>query len=245
MLWVGWPRRFASSWTSVTSRAPASGRPARVNASMPYWRSESIETRTSAFTSTWVPGMARLLSRVAYWGAHSTPAMMAAAPGEQTYGRFAQRPAGVPPPAFPAAALRAAAAVSDPGDRRGRARRVRARLRDPDARLGGAHRLRRPRRREGCLGPGAGRGAAAGRLRPKPDLRPHLRRGRARAPAQLQGDRRGLEGVPDGQADRHHELPHRAVEGARPLPARRHRLRRQGDRPGVRRLREGGRAAVR
>ena len=28
MLWVGWPRRFASSCTSVTSRAPSAGSPA-------------------------------------------------------------------------------------------------------------------------------------------------------------------------------------------------------------------------
>src|SRR5581483_2407731 len=83
MLWVGWPRRFASSCTSVTSRAPSSGSPARMNASIPYWRSESIETRTSAFTSTCVPGIGPLLSRLAYWGAHSTPAMMRGKPGSR------------------------------------------------------------------------------------------------------------------------------------------------------------------
>ena len=48
MLWVGWLRRFDSSWTSVTSRAPSSGSPALVKASMPYWRSESVETRVFA-----------------------------------------------------------------------------------------------------------------------------------------------------------------------------------------------------
>src|SRR6266542_4186038 len=49
MLWVGWPRRLASSWTSVTMRAPSSGRPARMNASTPYWRRLSGVTRTAGW----------------------------------------------------------------------------------------------------------------------------------------------------------------------------------------------------
>ena len=63
-------------------------------------------------------------------------------------------------------------------------------------------------------------------------------------PHAVPGDRRGLEGAPDRQADRRHELPHRWPVRVRPVPARRHGLRGEDHRPRVQRLHQDRRARL-